>query len=94
MPLQPGDKLGTYEILSPLGAGSGSEAYKAADPLANRTVAIQVFPADWAGAPQFAERKQSFERQARAVASLNHPHIRPLYDVGQQDGMDCGKADQ
>lgn len=58
------------------------EVYKARDPRLDRTVAIKVLPADRAGDPQFRER---FEREARAVAALNHPHICTLHDVGRQD---------
>src|SRR5580692_7783167 len=73
MPLAPGDKLGPYEILSALGAGGMGEVYKARDTRLNRIVAIKV------SKTEFSER---FEREARAVAALNHPHICQLYDVG------------
>jgi serine/threonine protein kinase len=73
MPLTPGTRLGPYEIIEPLGAGGMGEVYKARDPRLDRTVAIKV------SAAQFSER---FEREARAVAALNHPHICQLYDVG------------
>jgi eukaryotic-like serine/threonine-protein kinase len=73
MPLSTGDKLGPYEIVSPLGAGGMGEVYKARDTRLDRTVAIKVAKA------QFSER---FEREARAVAALNHPHICTLFDVG------------
>jgi serine/threonine protein kinase len=73
MPLSPGDKLGPYEILAPLGAGGMGEVWKAHDTRLGRTVALKVAKAD------FSER---FEREARAVAALNHPNICTLHDVG------------
>jgi len=71
--LKPGDKLGPYEILAPIGAGGMGEVYKARDSRLDRIVAIKV------SKDEFTER---FEREARAVAALNHPHICQLYDVG------------
>ena len=73
MPLAPGTRLGPYEILSPLGEGGMGEVYRARDPRLNREVAIKT------SREQFNER---FEREARAVAALNHPNICHLYDVG------------
>src|SRR6201987_2241797 len=73
MPLQPGDKLGPYEILASIGKGGMGEVYKAHDPRLNRDVAIKV------SAAQFSER---FEREAKAIAALNHPNICQVYDVG------------
>ena len=73
MALAAGDRLGPYEILAPLGAGSTGEVYRARDTRLNREVAIKI------SKEQFSER---FEREARAVAALNHPHICTLYDVG------------
>ena len=73
MVLNRGSKLGPYEILEPLGAGGMGEVYRARDTRLNRSVAIKISGA------QFSER---FEREARAVAALNHPHICALYDVG------------
>jgi serine/threonine protein kinase len=83
MTLQPGTHLGPYEILSLLGAGGMGEVYKARDPRLERVVAIKVLPAHLAGRADVRER---FEREARTVASLQHPNIRVLHDVGQQDG--------
>jgi eukaryotic-like serine/threonine-protein kinase len=80
-----GTRLGPYEIVGPLGAGGMGEVYKARDTRLDRTVAIKVLPARFAADPQFRER---FDREARAVAALNHPHICTLYDVGHQDGTD------
>src|SRR5947207_2074509 len=85
MSLDRGAKLGPYEILDPLGAGGMGEVYKARDTRLDRTVAIKVLPAQFAAHP---ELRQRLEREARAVSSLNHPHICTLYDIGQQDGMD------
>jgi len=73
MPLSIGEKLGHYEILSLLGKGGMGEVYKAHDPRLRRDVAIKV------SAARFNER---FEREARAIAALNHPNICTLYDIG------------
>src|ERR1700719_5308772 len=73
MPLSVGDKLGPFEILAAIGAGGMGEVYRARDPRLNRDVAIKI------SAAQFSER---FEREAKAIAALNHPHICQIYDVG------------
>jgi serine/threonine protein kinase len=83
MPLQTGARLGPYEIVAPLGAGGMGEVYRARDARLDRTVAIKVLPDTLAADPHFRER---FDREARAVAALNHPHICTLYDIGVQDG--------
>src|SRR6476620_11972010 len=85
MPLLPGSKLGPYEILAALGAGGMGEVYRARDVRLERTVAIKILPADLSSSPNL---KQRFEREARAISSLNHPHICALYDIGAQDGVD------
>src|SRR6476646_3282718 len=85
MPLAVGARLGPYEILSPLGAGGMGEVYRARDTRLNRPVAIKVLAASVAADPHLRER---FDREARAISSLNHPHICTLYDVGRQDGTD------
>ena len=85
MPLTPGTTLGPYQIESPLGAGGMGEVYKARDTRLDRTVAIKVLPEHVAADPDL---KQRFEREARTVAALNHPHICALYDIGSQDGID------
>ena len=85
MPLSPTTRLGPYEIVSPIGAGGMGEVYKARDTRLNRTVAIKVLPRNMADR---LEVRQRFEREARAVSSLNHPHICALYDIGQQDAID------
>jgi len=73
MPLSPGTRLGPYEIAAPVGAGGMGEVYRARDTRLDRAVAIKV------SHENFSER---FEREARAIAALNHPNICQLYDVG------------
>ena len=85
MPLPSGTKLGPYEIQSLLGAGGMGEVYRARDTRLNRTVAIKILIK---GLTETSEARLRFEREARAVSSLNHPHICALYDVGQQDGIE------
>jgi serine/threonine protein kinase len=85
MPLAPGTQLGPYEITAPLGAGGMGEVYRARDTRLERTVAVKILPAQFSSDPV---RKQRFEREAKTISSLNHPHICVLYDVGHQDGMD------
>ncbi|HYN06359.1 MAG TPA: protein kinase [Vicinamibacterales bacterium] len=83
--LQVGDRLGVYQIQSLVGAGGMGEVYKARDSRLDRTVAIKVLPAHM-GADQRA--RERFEREARAVAALSHPHICTLHDIGHQEGID------
>jgi len=85
MALTSGAKLGPYEIIAPLGAGGMGEVYRALDTRLDRTVAIKILPSHLS---DDAMRRQRFEREAKAVSSLNHPHICTLYDVGRQDGVD------
>ncbi len=85
MPLAPGTQLGPYEIGAPLGAGGMGEVYRARDTRLERSVAIKILPAQFSSDPV---RKQRFEREAKTISSLNHPHICVLYDVGSQDGLD------
>ncbi len=85
MPLAPGTKLGPYEIVGPLGAGGMGEVYRAKDTRLDRTVAIKILPALLSADPT---RKMRFEREAKTVSGLNHPHICSLFDVGSQDGVD------
>lgn len=85
MALASGRRVGAYEIVAPLGAGGMGEVYRARDTRLDRTVAIKVLAVDVAHDPQARDR---FEREARAVAALNHPHICTLYDVGNHDGID------
>jgi serine/threonine protein kinase/tetratricopeptide (TPR) repeat protein len=81
--LQPGARVGAYEIVSPIGAGGMGEVYRARDTRLDRTVAIKVLPAEMSSDP---DRRERFDREARAISSLNHPHICILHDVGSQDG--------
>src|SRR5262249_52682007 len=83
--IAPGTRLGPYEILDAIGAGGMGEVYKARDTRLDRTVAVKVLPSHLSSN---AHLKQRFEREARAVSSLSHPHICHLYDVGSQDGTD------
>jgi len=85
MSLAAGVKLGPYEIVAPIGAGGMGEVYRARDTRLGRTVAIKVLPAHIA---REEDRRQRFEREARAVSSLNHPHICVLHDIGRQDSVD------
>jgi serine/threonine protein kinase len=83
MVLAAGSRLGPYDILLPLGAGGMGEVYKARDTRLDRTVAIKVLPEALAADRQFRER---FDREARMIAQLDHPHICSLHDVGEHDG--------
>ena len=83
--LTSGTKLGPYGIQEPLGAGGMGEVYRARDTRLGRDVAVKVLPAHLSSNP---ELKQRMEREARAISSLNHPHICTLHDIGSQDGVD------
>ena len=85
MTLTAGTKLGPYQIVSAIGAGGMGEVYKATDTRLDRTVAIKVLPEHLA---QSRERRERFEREAKAISQLNHPNICTLYDLGRQDGID------
>jgi serine/threonine-protein kinase len=85
MPLAPGSRLGPYEILSPLGAGGMGEVYKARDTRLDRTVALKVLPQARASSP---EVRQRFEREAKTISQLSHPHICAIYDVGRDGETD------
>ena len=78
MPLNPGTQLGPYEILSPIGAGGMGDVYRARDSRLDRGVAIKIVRGE------FSER---FEREAKAISALNHPHICTLHDVGSEQGV-------
>src|SRR2546422_4984020 len=84
MALSPGTRLGPYEIGEPLGAGGMGEVYRALDTRLERTVAIKILPGHLASDPALRAR---FEREARAVSALSHPHICTLHDIGEQDGV-------
>ena len=81
----PGTRVGSYEIVSRIGAGGMGEVYRARDPRLGRDVAVKVLPSDIADDP---ERRARFEREARPLASLNHPHIAQVYsfEASTQDG--------
>src|ERR1043166_5460420 len=79
MELTTGTRLGPYEIVARLGAGGMGEGYRARDTRLDRSVAIKVLPSELAGDGQL---KLRFEREAKAISQLNHPHICTLYDVG------------
>ena len=78
-----GTRLGPYEIVAAIGAGGMGEVYKARDTRLDRAVAIKILPESLASDPQFRER---FDREARAISQLTHPHICTLYDVGEGVG--------
>jgi serine/threonine protein kinase len=82
--LTSGDRLGPYEIVAPLGSGGMGVVYRAYDSRLNRIVAIKVL----APSADAAQRRQRFQREMRAIATLNHPHICALYDVGLQDDLE------
>ena len=84
MALTPNTKLGPYEIISPLGAGGMGEVYRARDARLDRDVAIKVLPEHIAKRDDLRAR---FEREARAVASLNHPNICTIYSIDEHDGQ-------
>ena len=85
MAILPGRRLGPYEILSAIGAGGMGEVYKARDTRLDRIVAIKVLPTHLADRAELCER---FDREAKTIAGLNHPHICTLYDTGHQDEID------
>src|SRR5688572_19605053 len=85
MALTPGTRLGPYAITTPLGAGGMGEVYKATDTRLGRTVAVKVLPTEFSVDPDHRHR---FEREARAIAALNHPHICTVYDVGRDMGIE------
>jgi eukaryotic-like serine/threonine-protein kinase len=85
MSLAPGARLGPFQIVDLLGAGGMGEVYRARDLRLDRTVALKVLAADLAGGP---DERARFEREARAIASLTHPHICTLYDVGHHEGAE------
>jgi Tol biopolymer transport system component len=85
MPLSAGDRLGPYEILAPLGAGGMGEVYRAKDTRLGRDVAVKVLPQHLSSS---AEIRARFEREAKTVSALNHPHICTLHDVGREADTD------
>ena len=85
MALAPGTRLGPYAIVAPLGAGGMGEVYRARDTRLDRSVAVKVLPSHLTSDPA---RRARLEREAKAISSLNHPHICTLYDVGHEQGTD------
>jgi serine/threonine protein kinase len=85
MTLSSGTRLGPYEVLAAIGTGGMGEVYRARDTRLERTVAVKVLPAHLSAS---AEIRQRFEREAKTISSLSHPHICALYDVGNQDGVE------
>src|SRR5262245_38976979 len=84
MAMDPGTRLGPYEILGALGAGGMGEVYRARDNRLERVVAVKVLPEEFARDPS---RLQRFENEARAIAALNHPNILAIHDVGSPAGV-------
>src|SRR5688500_8388979 len=84
MPLLPGSRLGPYQIVAPIGAGGMGQVYRARDTRLDRIVAINVLLPSTAADPEIRAR---FEREARAISALDHPHICTLYDVGEDAGV-------
>src|SRR5205814_2583671 len=83
LPVDPGTRLGRYEIRSKIGEGGMGEVYRARDEKLNRDVAIKVLPPDLS---ENADRLLRFEQEAQAAGALNHPNILAVYDVGMHDG--------
>ena len=83
--IAPGSKVGPYEVTAQLGAGGMGEVFRARDSRLDRTVAIKVLPSRLSSDTRFRER---FDREAKAISALSHPHICTLYDVGSHDGSD------
>ena len=82
MSLTPGTRLGPYEIVAAIGVGGMGEVYRARDTRLDRIVAVKVLPEHVAADP---ELRQRFEREAKTLAALSHPHICPVFDVRSQD---------
>jgi serine/threonine protein kinase len=84
MTVSPGVRFGPYEILGPLGSGGMGQVYQARDSRLDRVVALKILPPELADHPG---RRERFEREARAISALNHPHICAVYDVGDKNGV-------
>ena len=84
MLLSPGERLGPYEIVAPIGAGGMGEVYRALDTRLKRPVAIKVVRPEFANRDDF---RAQIQRESRAISALNHPHICSLYDIGEQNGL-------
>src|SRR5215510_1833524 len=85
MDLAPRTRLGPYEIIQAIGAGGMGEVYRARDTRLDRFVAVKILPTHFSCD---AEQKSRFEREARTLSSVSHPHICHLYDVGSESGTD------
>jgi eukaryotic-like serine/threonine-protein kinase len=85
MTLPSGTKLGPYEILAPLGAGGMGEVYRSRDTRLDRTVAIKTLTASLSDNP---DARQRFQRETKAISSLQHPNICTLHDIGSENGID------
>jgi len=85
MTISPGTRLGPYEIVSPIGAGGMGEVYRARDTRLDRSVAVKVLPSEFA---QNAQLRIRFEREAKTISQLTHPHICTLHDVGTDNGVE------
>src|SRR5262250_2983260 len=83
MGIATGEKIGPYEVISPLGAGGMGEVYRARDGRLGRTVAVKVLPASFS---TDRDRLQRFVQEARAAAALNHPNILSIFDIGEEKG--------
>ncbi len=83
MPLEPGSTLGSYRVTAKIGEGGMGDVWEARDTRLDRTVAIKVLPEHVASDP---DRRRRFEREAKTISSLNHPHVCTLYDVGEHEG--------
>src|SRR5215510_2318742 len=82
--LQPGQMLGPYQIINQIGQGGMATVYKAYQPSMDRNVAIKVLPSQLADSKEFAKR---FQQEARIIARLEHPHILPVFDFGEDNGV-------
>src|SRR3954451_21158806 len=85
MQVTAGSRLGPYEIVAPIGAGGMGEVWKARDTRLDRSVAIKILPSEFANNAQLKIR---FEREAKTISQLTHPHICTLYDVGSENGVE------
>ena len=84
MPFFPGDRIGPYEILTPLGIGGMGEVFRAFDPRLRRTVALKILSTESARTPEYLKR---FEQEARSASALNHPNVVGVYDIGSHLGL-------
>src|SRR5215467_8363029 len=82
--LQPGQMLGTYRIINQIGQGGMATVYKAYQPSMDRNVAVKILPSQLADSPEFSQR---FQQEARIIARLEHPHILPVFDYGEDNGI-------